>query len=88
MNQRGTMPQNRDTMSRTTRQQKKPSLYAGSPEWIALRGASKMAILDILIETMRRCEGHADDACDLAEIAYIANPVLEARGDAQIGVAQ
>ena len=47
-----------------------------------------MAILDILIETMRRCEGHADDACDLAEIAYIANPVLEARGDAQIEGAQ
>ena len=47
-----------------------------------------MAILDILIDTMRRCEGHADDACDLTEIAYIANPVLEARGDAQIGGAQ
>ena len=75
-------------MSREIRQQKKPSLYAGSPEWNALRNASKMGILDILIETMRRCEGHADDACDLAEIAYIANPVLEARGDAQIGVAR
>lgn len=75
-------------MSRENRQQKKPSIHEGSPEWIALRGASKMAILDILIETMRRCEGHADDACDLAEIAYIANPVLEARGDAQIGDAR
>ena len=88
MIQRGTMPQKRDTMSREIRQQKKPSLHEGSPEWNALRNASKMAILDILIETMRRCEGHADDACDLAEIAYIANPVLEARGDAQIGDAR
>jgi hypothetical protein len=75
-------------MSRLTRTQKKPSIHANSPEWNALRGASKMAILDILIDTMRRCEGHADDACDLTEIAYIANPVLEARGDAQIGGAQ
>lgn len=70
------------------RQQKKPSLHEGSTEWNALRGASKMAILDILIETMRRCEGHADDACGVEEIAYIANPVLSARGDAQIGDAR
>lgn len=64
---------------------KKPSISSGADAKI-LSTLSKAALLDLLVERLRRAEGECDTEILPDRLAELVNPTLLARGDKPIRI--